>query len=499
MFDIFQLIKQIKTCIKKKDALLIGVLIVAYFATRLINLDALPIFGDEGIYIRWAKVAWHDASWRFISLTDGKQPLQTWGTIPFLKLFPVNPLLAGRLFSVFSGLFALLGIFATGYYLFGKKAAYFGSLLYVFTPMFMFYDRMALVDSAVNGFAVWMFLLSIILARNVRLDIALLYGLLSGMALLAKSSVRLFLGLGFLALIMIKPSISRILNFSILYFLSSIIALVLYNIQRLSPFFHYIAQKNKSFVMTFDELLQNPFANFFNNIKIIPPYIFSEIGYVLGFLGIFGLLLLFKKDKRLALYFCFWIVIPFIIIAFISKVIFPRYLIFFAGLLTILAAFLLIQIKEMTKLIAIVISVVISVAYFDYAIIFNHKNIPFPPVDRGQYIEGITAGWGIRDLISYARDKSKEKRVIILAEGDFGVIGDQLEAHLTQNDNIFIKGFWPLKVEHVIENQKKLKANFVYVVFSHQKELPEGWPIRLIREYKKPGSQASIFFAEVLQ
>src|SRR3989304_9045503 len=149
MFDIFGIISWIKKNISRKDLLFIFLLVFIYFLTRLYNLDQFPIFSDEGIYIHWAKVAWHDASWRFISLTDGKQPLQTWGTIPFLKLFQSDALLAGRMFSVFTGLFALVGVFCLIYYLFGKRTAFIGSFLYVITPYFLFFDRMALVFSGV--------------------------------------------------------------------------------------------------------------------------------------------------------------------------------------------------------------------------------------------------------------------------------------------------------------------------------------------------------------
>ena len=122
--------------VHKKRFLIILSLVGLYFLTRLINLDKFPIFSDEGIYIRWAKVAWHDASWRFISLTDGRQPLQTWGTIPFLKLFPQNLLFGGRMFSVATGFVSLAGIFSLLFYLFNKKTAFWGMFLYIFTPFF---------------------------------------------------------------------------------------------------------------------------------------------------------------------------------------------------------------------------------------------------------------------------------------------------------------------------------------------------------------------------
>src|SRR3990167_8593937 len=109
MFSIEAIVSFIKKNIRVRDVIIVLIIIGLYAASRLINLDKWPIFSDEGIYIRWAKVAWKDASWRFISITDGRQPLQTWGTIPFLKLFPHNALFAGRLFSVATGFAALTG------------------------------------------------------------------------------------------------------------------------------------------------------------------------------------------------------------------------------------------------------------------------------------------------------------------------------------------------------------------------------------------------------
>jgi len=190
MFDIFKIIKFLKSKFNFKDLLFISLIIILFFATRLINLDKLPIFTDEGIYIHWAKVAWHDPAWRFISLTDGRQPLQTWGTIPFLKLFPDNALLGGRLFAVGTGFFALTGLFSMMFYLFGKKAAYIASFLYIFTPYFLFYDRLALMDSGINAFVIWILFLSILMVKNLTLDVALIFGITSGVAMLARLDER---------------------------------------------------------------------------------------------------------------------------------------------------------------------------------------------------------------------------------------------------------------------------------------------------------------------
>jgi len=500
MFDIYRIATNLKRLITRRDILLILVLVVAYFVTRLINLDKFPIFSDEGIYIHWAKLAWHDASWRFVSLTDGKQPLQTWGTIPFLKLFEDNALLAGRLFAVSTGLVALSGVFVTCWYLFGKKASYIGALLYILTPYFLFYDRMALVDSGVNAVFIYIFLFSIILARTLRLDIAIIFGLIGGVGLLAKSSVRIFIGLSSLAFILFyipsKKFVKPFVNFIFLFCVAGFISLVLYNVQRLSPFMHFISEKNKTFVMTFAEFKAAPFSNLANNIKITPFYIFSESAYILPIIGIIGLYLLYKKDPRLCIYILTWIIAPFLVIIFLSKVIFPRYLIFFPTIFLITASYALSQIKNTRNLLIAVAIFIVSIVYFDYTLLYDFKNIPFPPVDRGQYVIGETAGWGAKEIVEFAREKNKQKHVVLVAEGNFGLIGDVLDVFLRPTDNITIKGYWPLDIEQIVENEKELKESLVYIVFSHRQTFPPEWPIKLIKKYDKPEGKTAYYLYE---
>lgn len=503
MFDILQYSAFFKKHVSRRSIALIFCLISLFFLTRLVNLQTLPIFSDEGIYIRWAKVAWRDASWRFISLTDGRQPLQTWGTIPFLKMFPDDALLAGRLFSVATGFLAFAGIFVLLYYLFGKKTAFWGSFLYIFTPYFLFYDRIALVDSAVNAFFIWIFFFSILLARTMRLDIALIFGLFAGIALLAKSSIRIFLGLSVFAPILTleklnKKTFLRLLNFFILFFLVITLALIVYNVQRLSPYMHYIAQKNTTFVMTFDEFLKHPFAVVFSNIRIILQYVSWELGWLIVPFSILGFVKLYKKDRMLFAYLLIWLFASFFAIAFFSKVIFPRYLIFIAAMIAIPAYVFIAEILDAKWKIISLILVGMSFAYIDYAILFNPQIIFFPPVDRGQYIEGNTAGWGVKELMDFAREKSKEKPVILLAEGNFGLIGDVLDVYVKRGDAIDIRGYWPLQKKELLANQKELATHHVYAVFAQLREFPADWPLKLIKKFEKPNnSPAAIYFFEL--
>jgi len=504
MFDIFKIFSFLKKTFSRKDVFLILLLICLYFLTRLINLDKFPIFSDEGIYIRWAKVAWHDASWRFISLTDGKQPLQTWATIPFLKLFPDNALLAGRLFAVTTGFVALIGTFSILFFLFGKTSALIGSFLYVITPFFLFFDRIALVDSGVNAGFIWILFLTIVLAKNRKLETALILGFVGGFFLLAKSSVQIFLMLGVFAPLLflekdLKKLFKNVLNYYLLFGLSLIIALVIYNVQRLSPFFQFVGKKNLSFVLSFDEFLKTPFKLFFDNVGLTPLYIWWESGFVMPLLAVLGIITLAKKDRRLVGYLFIWFILPFIAIIFFTKVLFPRYMIFFGSIFLIFATYFLNNISKKIRAIFLIL-IVLAVSYFNYTIIFNYKNIPFPQVDRGQYIEGWPAGWGIKEFMDFARAQSLSKPVVIIAEGNFGMAGDVLDVFLKRSDKITIKAYWPLGEEQLRENLSLLKDNIVYVFFSHQEEFPENWPISLkpFQTITKPGNKSTFRIFELI-
>jgi len=493
MFDINQIFKYLKKTFKLNDFISIFGILGVYFFTRLINLNKFPIFVDEGIYIHWAKIARADASWRFISLTDGKQPLQTWGMIPFLKLFPNDALLAGRLFSVLSGLVALVGMFFLLHYLFGKKAAILGAFIYVLTPYFLFYDRLALADSAVNAGFIWILFFSILLVKTRRIDVGLGFGLISGLALLTKSSAQMFLGLCVFAPVLIlekkiKKFVGNAFNYYFLFVGAAVLAFVIYNIQRLSPFLHYVAEKNKTFVMTFSEFVKTPFFSFFVNIKNLPIYIMLESGVVIFILGLIGYFFLFKKDVKLATYLSIWFILPLIAIAFFSKVIFPRYIIFFASLLVITSTYFFLQFKNKKKFLLLIGILILADCYFNYTILADYQNLPFPEVDRGQYINGITAGWGVKEIMETARDISQEKPVVLLAEGNFGLIADMLYVYQRPTDKIDIRGYWPLGEKELQENQKELKDKYVLVVFSHRQEFDSNWPIKLIEKYPKPNS-----------
>lgn len=501
MFDIQKIFSYIKKHFTLLDILLLVGIKILYLVTRIYNLKLLPIFTDEGIYIRWAKVAWHDASWRFISLTDGKQPLQTWGTIPFLKLFPTDSLLAGRLFSVATGFVALIGLFALLAYLFNKKTAYIGALLYIFSPYFLFYDRMALVDSGVNAAFIWIVFFTVLLASTIRFDVALLFGIAAGIALLTKSTAQMFLGVSFLASLFLfdykKHKINGAISYLSLWGIVFVLSQIIYNIQRLSPYMHYLSKKNNTFVMTFAEWIQDPFKVLFSNLITVPHYVFSESGWIIVPFAILGFILLFRSHIRLFAYLIILLLVPYLGISAMTTVLFPRYIIFFSTILVIVTAYALARIKNI-RLFAVSICLIIGVSiWFQLPMWTHYTKIMFPETDKGQYIVGPNVGLGMDEIIAFAREKSKEKPVRIIAEGDFGLTGDMLSVFVNEGEQIYIQGVWPFTLEKLQSYQKNVGEEYVYVVTAHELNYPTDWPIQLVKAYYKTGGTSAIQLFEL--
>ena len=128
---------------------LLGIVILG-FALRAFKLTSLlPILGDESIYLRWAEIIDHQGQW-FISLLDGKQPLQAWILALQRMLWDADPLAGARLISVLAGLGSTVGVFAIGKRLGGDLAGIVSALFYACFPLSLLYDRLAYTEGLVN-------------------------------------------------------------------------------------------------------------------------------------------------------------------------------------------------------------------------------------------------------------------------------------------------------------------------------------------------------------
>ena len=469
-----------------------------YVVSRITNLTALPIFTDEAIYIRWSQIGANDAAWRFISLTDGKQPLFTWFVMGALRVFK-DPLFAGRIVSVGAGFFGMIGLFFLGREIFkSDRIGVLASMLYVISPFPLMYDRMAMYDALVAACSIWNLYLAILLVRRVRLDIALIFGMMLGFGMLNKTS-------GFFSLYLLPATIvlfdfkqkewkKRLIQWFLYCLLAAGLSQIIYSVLRLSPFFYIISQKDALFVYPFREWLTHPFHFLLGNLHGVFDWIIHYLTWPIFIAALLPCLWIVKKPWEKLLLLGWWFA-PFFALALFGKVLYPRFILFMGMPLLVLAAYFMdwvIKIVKKPVVAVCVLGIICSLSvYTSFRVIYDIKTAPIPKSDIGQYINDWPSGWGVNEVVAYMKDASQKGPVAIYTEGTFGLFPYALEIYLHSYSTIEIHGIWPPPKTIPDEIVQSARVKQTYYVTYQPQDIPT-WPLTLIATYQKGNSKTAI-------
>ncbi len=485
---------------------IITICILAFFTfiTRIINLTIIPIFTDEAIYIRWSQIGLADPAHRFIALTDGKQPLFTWLMYPMLKIFS-DPLVAGRFVSVLTGVVAVIGVYMVGRILFGKKIAIISSILYIFSPFTLLYDRLALMDSLLSAIGIWSLYLEILLVTRLRLDVALILGFTVGLGLLTKSSAYFYIYLLPFGLILFDWKrtnlFKRLGKFIALSVVTLAISQIMYNALRLSPWFYLIRQKNYSFIYTVAEIIKSPFSVFLPNLNGLLQFLTAYLTIPLDILLVVALTyFIIRRDKKIILLFL-WFIIPFLALALFGKVLFPRFILFMTLPLMIISARMTgeidILLKKKNFILPVLITfILIYPAYQSFLLVYSPIKAAIPQNDRNQLMDDWPSGYGVKEVISYLDLQSKKGKLVIGTEGTFGLFPAAFEIYLKKNENIDIRGYWPVG-EVPPDLLESAHIYPTYLVFKDTPKVPSSWPLELVGKYPRGRGYTNLYFYKV--
>lgn len=474
--------------------ILIVLALSLFLFLRLVNLNLIPIFADEAIYIHWAQLAWHDHTKRFIALTDGKPPLHTWLMIPFLKVIK-DPLIAGRLLSVASGLAVLIGLFLIVKKVFDQRTAIIAVFLAAICPFLVFYDRLAVADSLLTAFGVWSFYLSLLLSEKADLGKTFLLGFCWGGGLLTKQPSLYFIILSPLVFLL-TGNILKLLKARIVYLgLALFIAVLSYNVIKLSPFSHLISVRSYDYILGKREFLRDPFQLFWGNLKVILLWIKSYQTILPILIFFTGLILLMKQNWKKASVFFIWLLVPILGSAAIGKIIFPRYFVFIQPWIIVFISYglngLLAKIKAKSKLLSIIhypLSIILTLPwfYFSFMIVFNPVKAPLITREQDQYLTSWAAGYGIKETAQWLKQEHPQEKVYVATEGYFGTLPDGLQVYLEGFGNIEVYGIGqPI---HSIPEETLIRAKETptYMVVNDTRYSGDGQSLELIQSYPKP-------------
>jgi len=399
-----------------------------YFLTRLVNLTSLPVFCDEAIYLRWSQIMKSLPELKFVPVSDGKQPLFMWLTVPFLAVFR-DPLFAGRFLSVLAGWGSLLTIFFLAKKLFDQKTAVFSVLLYLFLPFSFFFDRLALADNLLSFFGLLSLYFSLKLADKPNPKNCLVLGTILGLSWLTKSPAIYFIALSVFSFVLIRKSLP------IYPIISAFIAFCFFNLLRLGPEFYMIGRRNLDYVWPLADILRHPFDPLRPHLLDVFRLYFQFISLPLFLFSLFSI----KNSKfkipnsKFIILFSWWL-LPLLANAAIAKVFTARYILFTLPPLIILLSAALSRFSFPVLLILLLPNL-----FYLYQLSFHPFQTTLPPTESG-YTRDWTSGWGISQAAAYLRGRSLVANIIVGTEGSFGTLPNGLQIYVEKVPHLTIIG-----------------------------------------------------------
>lgn len=452
-----------------------------------------PIFADEAIYIRWAQIMKSEPTLRFLPLTDGKTPLFMWIMMPMFKVI-ADPLLAGRILSIIAGFGTLIGVYLLGRLFFNNRIALFASFLIITTPYIVFFDRMALVDSLLAAFTIWSILIGFLLTKFKRIDLALLLGFLLGGGLLTKTP-------GMFSVLMVpltalsmnfseKGRVQRVLKTLGLFALAIFVSQAIYNALRLGPGFSSLSSRNSDYLRNPMNLLKNPLDPFLPFSKDLADFWTYLLGPVVILLVIGVIMAIIRKNRYAIVVFLIGLG-PLLVQMCLLQTFTARYMLFSIPPFLVVSAYGLDElVKRFKKSQNIIIGILVFLlsiypAYFIFKLETDIEKTPLPQNERGGYLEGWTAGYGLRDVAKYINDFSKTNEVIVATEGSFGTLPQGLQIYFDKNTNVT---FWPggSRVDPLWRAEAETKTVFFVANKSRVLQQPEN--VEVINTYPKAKS-----------
>lgn len=391
-----------------RHRLILGLLIF-YFIFHLIYLTLLPPFNDESIYIDWAWSDTHLPGHLYDSLVDSKQPLTFWLFGIFERFFS-DPLYAGRFVSVLFGAGTLMGIYAVAKRMFDKHIAFLSALVFAIVPIFVFYNRQALMEADVACIGIWAFyaLLNLIHKPNIQNGRTL--GIIWGIGFLIKSSVLLFVAsaVALLFFTILKKEKKEFIKPSLVAIISM---LVVDSLLFISAYFWETFSTNDRYSLTFGELIRFPFMTWLTHF-----WGFIDVGFFfvtpLVFLGgIVGLVLMWrKKVPDSATYIAYFTFALFLEI-FLARSQNQRYLMPFLPFFVIPSVYLLTFLKHtVLRYIATGIFVAVPFVFSLFLIVSPDSYImhiaTVSAYSNKEYIRGQMSGYGIKEVMQYIKTHS---------------------------------------------------------------------------------------------
>jgi Dolichyl-phosphate-mannose-protein mannosyltransferase len=407
----------------RRPAVLAGfaALLVAFLAVRTYRLTSLPIFIDESLHLFWAQRV-HDDLALDRPLRDGKplQALVTALTVPGAE----DPLWAGRFTSVLVGAVGLWAAWRIGRRLFDEATGLAAAVLYLACPFTLFYDRMALSDVYLSTSSALTLLASIAVVRDPRPWKGAALGLALAACVLSKVPGLMLTPLPLAAAFLLPPrrlGLWRALG--IAYAVAAVLAAY--------PAWFFLAksgQMHKAAGVEEEVEVSHLLAD---NLGDAVRWLWAYWTWPVTLAGLGGVALGVVKRRGPELLLAVASLAPVAVFVSLSFYWYPRYILFATVPFLVLSArFLTVvarwaatrlapgRVGEEVWIAGLLAAALVPALLFDVALLTDPVRAPLPRLERFQYVDGFSSGYGCPEAVAWLRRElaADPGRVTVAAE-----------------------------------------------------------------------------------
>ncbi|EKD86233.1 MAG: hypothetical protein ACD_37C00398G0002 [uncultured bacterium] len=457
--------------VETKPLYFFSAIIVIYLITRFFNLELIPIFNDESTYIRYGMHEYNEPVFKAYSLLIGKEPL-----LPYLfAVFgtAVNNLLLGsRIVSIIFGLFTLVGLILFTKEALNRKVAALVAVLYVLSPFNLFFDRLALLDSAINTVAIWSLYLTYLILKNPKWVLGAALGFIVGIGLYIKTSAffYLFLPVAAIALTFIpkfeiskdKKMLTQVIGFSFL------VSLLLFVPLFQSEYYVIHLELLNQYTYPLSSVFSFPVANWIANFSNLSVWVIFYLTPFLFSAAVIGFFYLVKKPKYFPI--ILWFILPLTYEVLYAKLFTSRHVLLLTVPLLIASGWGIYNLYLKNRAITyfLILGIFIGTIFSNYLIWFTpEKASSFLPRqvrgDIGQYFKGFSSGYGVVEAIDYVKKQSEKGNTNVVIRNDHGNPEDAVVGYLGYEPNIQLLLISDVESFEKIISQKVLNEPMYYV------------------------------------
>jgi hypothetical protein len=392
-------------------------LLGAFLAVRAYRLTSLPIFIDESLHLFWS-LRVREALELDRPLRDGK-PLQALIlalTVPGAE----DPLWAGRFTSVLVGAIGLWAAWQIGRRLYDEATGLAAAVLYFACPFTLFYDRMALSDVYLSTCAALTLLASIAVARDPRPASGVWLGLALAGCVWSKVPGLMLAPLPLAVAFVFRPLRPGLLRaLAIAYAVAAVLAAY--------PAWFFLAKSGQLHKAAGVEEEVEVTHLLADNMTDAVRWLWAYWTWPVTLAGLAGIALGLLRRRGPELLLAAASLGPVVVFVSLSFYWYPRYVLFATIPFLVLAARVLVQValragslagRPAVWLAGILAAALVPAVRFDAALLGDPSRAPLPRLERFQYVDGFSSGYGCPEAVAWLRGEldAEPGRVTVAAQ-----------------------------------------------------------------------------------